>query len=159
MNITSKVFVFISILFFLPSVLAEDNKNLTEHQKWLKDTFAEQHNQLIPVVAVANMFFACNQDNNQKYGDHALKVLITKMDKAELAEKLSSCLAGESVNSEVAINYGLMGCFDDQLSGLSADEKKQRMVLVTKAINSLSFAEKKQSFTQCVTDQAISYLT
>lgn len=132
--------------------------DLTEHQLWLKSQFSEQHNQLIPIVAVADMFFACNKANDQAYGKDSLNSLITKTSKVRLAEKLSSCLGDKSVNSDTAINYGLLGCFDDQLSGLAADEKNEKIKLVHKAIASLSFVERKKSFTQCVTEQSITYL-
>lgn len=137
---------------------ANEQNNLTDHQQWLKDRFNDQHNQLIPVVAVADMLFACNQANGYVYGKSSLKALITQTSKERLAEKLESCLAGESVNSDTAINYGLLGCFHDQLDGLPQVEKDERMKLVKKAILSLSISEKKQSFTQCVTDQSIAYL-
>jgi len=140
------------------NALSAEEKDLSEHQEWLKNKFAEQHNKLIPVVAVADILFACNKVNDQGYGGYSLDTLITKMDKAQLAGKLSSCLGDESVSSEQAINYGLLGCFSDQLNDLPANEKSERMVLVKKAINSLSLEEKKKSFTQCVTDQSISYL-
>jgi len=136
----------------------ESNNKLTEHQQWLKNKFTGQHNELIPIVAVADMLFACNQANDNAYGKHSLKALITQLPKQRLAEKLSSCLAGESVNSETAINYGLLGCFHDQLDGLPEVEKRKKVKLVKSAIASLSFEERKQSFTQCVTDQSIAYL-
>lgn len=139
---------------------AETNKvnKLTEHQKWLKNKFNEQHNQLIPVVAVADMLFICNRANDNAYGKYTLNTLITKMSKERLAEKLNSCLAGESVKSDIAINYGLLGCFHDQLNDLPEEERKEKIKLVKKAIISLSKEERKKSFTQCVTDQSIAYL-
>jgi hypothetical protein len=135
------------------------NKNeLTEHQQWLQKRFSEQHNQLIPIVAVADMLFACNKANDQAYGKDSLNSLITKTSKTRLAEKLSSCLGGKSVTSDIAINYGLLGCFHDQLKDLPLEEKTNKMALVKKTIFSLSLEERKQSFTQCVTEQSIAYL-
>lgn len=135
------------------------NENeLTEHQQWLQKRFSEQHNQLIPIVAVADMLFGCNKANDQAYGTDSLNSLITKTSKTRLAEKLSSCLGGKSINSDMAINFGLLGCFHDQLSDLPLDEKMNKMALVKKAISSLSIEERKQSFTQCVTEQSITYL-
>lgn len=131
---------------------------LTEHQQWLKNKFNEQHNNLIPIVAVADILFACNNANNNAYGNYTLDTLITKMSKERLAEKLESCLGGELVSSDTAINYGLLGCFHDQLDDLPKDEKAEKIKLVKKAIYSLSKEERKKSFTQCVTDQSISYL-
>ena len=158
MNLYSKILIPLLTLMCSFNALSAEEKDLSEHQEWLKNKFAEQHNKLIPVVAVADILFACNKVNDQGYGGYSLDTLITKMDKAQLAGKLSSCLGDESVSSEQAINYGLLGCFSDQLNDLPANEKSERMVLVKKAINSLSLEEKKKSFTQCVTDQSISYL-
>lgn len=109
-------------------------------------------------MAVADMLFACNRANNDAYGQHTLSTLITKMNKERLAEKLVSCLAGESVKSDLAISYGLLGCFHDQLEDLPKAEKNEKIKLVKKAIAGLSKEERKKSFTQCVTDQSIAYL-
>lgn len=158
-----KFLILILTLSVMPSFMAftaetnEVNK-LTEHQQWLKNKFSEQHNKLIPVVAVADMLFACNSANDYAYGKHTLNTLITKMSKKRLAEKLNSCLAGESVKSDIAINYGLLGCFHDQLNDLPEVERKEKIKLVKKAITALSKEERKKSFTQCVTDQSIAYL-
>jgi len=158
MNLYPKILIPLLTLMCSFNALSAEEKDLSEHQEWLKNKFAEQHNKLIPVVAVADILFACNKVNDQGYGGYSLDTLIIKMDKAQLAGKLTSCLGDESVSSEQAINYGLLGCFSDQLNDLPANEKSERMVLVKKAINSLSLEEKKKSFTQCVTDQSISYL-
>jgi len=140
------------------AVDASNVNKLTDHQQWLKNRFNGQHNNLIPVVAVADMLFACNSANAYAYGKHSLHTLITKMSKERLAEKLESCLAGKSVNSDVAINYGLLGCFEDQLRDLPQVEREEKIKLVKKSILLLSKAERKKSFTQCVTDQSIAYL-
>jgi len=150
----------LSLMLSSPAFSFEESqqKNLTDHQQWLKDRFNDQHNKLIPVVAVADMLFACNQANGYVYGKFSLKALITEISKERLAEKLESCLADESIHSDIAINYGLLGCFHDQLDGLKPEEKAARIKLVKKAMASLSLNERKQSFTQCVTDQSIAYL-
>lgn len=152
--------VVVSLTLSFTALSAENPKvnELTEHQQWLKNKFNEQHNNLIPIVAVADILFACNNANNNAYGKYTLDTLITKMSKERLAEKLESCLGGELVSSDTAINYGLLGCFHDQLDDLPQDEKAARIKLVKKAISSLSKEERKKSFTQCVTDQSISYL-
>lgn len=152
--------VVVSLTLSFTALSAENPKvnELTEHQQWLKNKFNEQHNNLIPIVAVADILFACNNANNNAYGKYTLDTLITKMSKERLAEKLESCLGGELVSSDTAINYGLLGCFHDQLDDLPEDKKVERMKLVKKAISSLSKEERKKSFTQCVTDQSISYL-
>ena len=111
MNLYPKILIPLLTLMCSFNALSAEEKDLSEHQEWLKNKFAEQHNKLIPVVAVADMLFACNKDNDQGYGEYSLDILITKMDKTRLAEKLSSCLGDESVSSEQAINYGLLGCF------------------------------------------------
>lgn len=158
MSLYSQLLISLVTLICSFNVLSAEDDNLTEHQEWLKNKFTEQHNKLIPIVAVADMLFACNKENGQDYGDYSLDILITKMDKTRLAEKLTSCLGDKSVGSELAINYGLLGCFHDQLDDSPANEKSEKMTLVKKAINSLSLEEKKKSFTQCVTNQSISYL-
>lgn len=143
-------------LAFSMPMCAQTSQQLNMDQ-WLKDRFGAQHEKLIPIVAVADMYFSCQQ---QKQTDSSLtiKVLITKVDRNVLAENLIECLAGASAKSDIALNYGLMGCFHEQLSDLSAEDKQQKMALVTKAVASLSRAERQKSFTQCVTEQAINYL-
>ena len=129
-----------------------------EHQKWLKDKFAVQHENLIPIVAVADMYFACN--NERKFEPNAITVkdLVTKLDKNELAEKLAGCLKKDTPNSNIALNFGLIGCFHEQLKGLPEKERTIKEKLVKQAIAKLSKEQRQQSFTQCVTDQAIGYL-
>lgn len=138
---------------------AEDDINLAvELDKMLKNLFSKQHDVLIPKVAVADIFFACNADNNNDFGTKALADLIQNVSKEKLAENLSACLNGQSVKSDKAINYGLLGCFHDQLDELPEEEQRHKIKLVKQAIASLSIEEKKKSLSQCVTDQAISYL-
>jgi len=130
----------------------------SQHKAWLKQRFSEQHEQLIPVVAVADMFFSCNQERKSDKGNYQLVDLITVMDKGVLAEKLSLCLGQDTMQSGIALNFGLMGCFHEQLAHLPEKEREQKMKLVKQAISSLSLDERKKSFTQCVTEQAIHYL-
>lgn len=127
------------------------------YNQWLKQRFADQHEKLIPIVAVADMYFGCDLKSNQE-PNYQIKSLIMDMDRDELATKLKSCLAENTIHSEVAINYGLIGCFNEQLNKLPKNEKQDKMKLVRSAISSLSFEEKKKSFTKCVTSQAVSYL-
>ena len=134
------------------------NESDTEHNAWLKQRFSEQHEKLIPVVAVADMFFSCNQVRKVDDHDYKLADLITVMDKSLLAEKLSLCLGEDGMQSNIALNFGLLGCFHEQLAHLPLQERKEKMKLVKQAIASLSFDERKKSFTQCVTQQAIHYL-
>jgi hypothetical protein len=129
-----------------------------EHNKWLKLRFSEQHKNLIPIVAVADMFFACDKAKNSGNVNYQVADLVEKMDRNLLAEKLSQCLEGEGMKSDVALNYGLYGCFYQQLESLATEDKQEKMKVVTQSIASLSREERQKSFSRCVTDQAISYL-
>lgn len=131
---------------------------IAEHNAWLKDKFSEQHQTLIPIVAVADMLYSCNQERKIEPVKYKLDDLILNMDKNRLAEKLILCLNDDGMQSEIALNFGLLGCFHEQLAHLPDVERQQKMVLVRKAILSLSRNERKKSFTQCVTAQAIHYL-
>ncbi|WP_440877178.1 hypothetical protein [Thalassotalea sp. PLHSN55] len=140
---------------------AFSNQNNTADEKneqWLKERFYEQHQKLIPVVAVADMFYACNLERKVDDNNHPISYLVNKMDKQLLAEQLQKCLAGDDLKSDVAINFGLKGCFHEQLAELPEAERQQKFKLVKQAIGSLSKEQRQQSLTQCVTDQAISYL-
>lgn len=129
-----------------------------QYQQWLKDKFSNQHEALIPVVAVADMFFACNRARKVDPIGYRVTDLITKMDRDQLAEKLVTCLGDNDLKSDVAINFGLEGCFYEQLADKPAQERKEKMKLVKRAIASLSREERQKSLTQCVTSQAIDYL-
>lgn len=132
--------------------------NEQAHNDWLKKRFSKQHQQLIPVVAVADMFFMCNQVRKTDKVDYKLNYLITEMDKNTLAEKLGSCLGEDTMQSDLALNFGLLGCFHEQLAHLPKADRDQKMQLVKQAVFSLSHSERKKSFTQCVTEQSIHYL-
>ena len=135
-----------------------ESDSTAEYNAWLKDRFSEQHQKLIPIVAVADMLYSCNKERKIEPVTYQLKNLILKMDKNRLAQKLSICLGEDNMQSEVALNFGLFGCFHEQLAHLPDVERQQKMALVEKAILSLSREERKKSFTQCVTEQAINYL-
>ena len=62
-----------------------------EHDKWLKLRFSEQHKNLIPIVAVADMFFACDKAKNSGNENYQIDELVESMDRNLLAEKLSQC--------------------------------------------------------------------
>ena len=126
--------------------------------EWLKNRFSKQHQQLIPIVAVADMFFSCNQARKTDKADYQLSYLIIEMDNNTLAEKLANCLGDDTMQSDVALNFGLFGCFHQQLAHLPKAEREQKMHLVKQAMSSLSHEERKKSFTQCVTQQSIHYL-
>lgn len=129
-----------------------------EHDEWLKKRFSEQHQQLIPIVAVADIFISCNQARKTDTIEYALSHLINEMDRNTLATKLGQCLGEDTMQSDTALNFGLLGCFQDQLSHLPNAEREQKMQLVEKSILALSHGERKKSFTQCVTEQSIQYL-
>ena len=149
--------IFISMLFFIcTSVLAAEMTK--EHENWLKEKFSAQHEKLIPVVAVADIYFGCNKARKTDEKFLQVKALITTLDRQELADKLKKCLNGMSLESDGALNFGLVGCFHEQLKELPKADRLVRQQLVDKAIASLSKAERKKSFTQCVTYQAIGYL-
>lgn len=140
------------------SASTQNSDNTLDRDAWLKMRFSKQHEELIPVVAVADMFFSCNRARKTDEQNYQLKDLVQKMDKGELAEKLADCLGEDNMQSEAALNFGLLGCFHDQLAHLPDQEKKQKMKLVKQAIASLSRSERQRSFTQCVTEQSIHYL-
>ncbi len=150
------VFTTTCVLMLAMPINAMQSQQLDRDQ-WLKARFGTQHEKLIPIVAVADMYFSCQQ---QKAPDESLTIkgLITEVDKNTLAEQLMECLDGASPKSDIALNYGLSGCFHEQLADLPIADREQKMQLVGKAIASLSRAERQKSFTQCVTDQAINYL-
>jgi hypothetical protein len=158
-SITSSIILYV---YSLPTIAFSSNvkppQANAEHNAWLMDKYSEQHEKLIPVVAVADMFYACNKVRKVDSTHYQLSDLVTKIDKNQLAEKLALCLGNDEMQSEAALNFGLLGCFHDQLAHLPKSEREQKMALVEKAILSLSRSERKKSFTQCVTEQAIHYL-
>jgi len=156
--------MFGSVIFMLTvnfNVLSAETNlptQLTEHQQWLKNKFNHQHNKLTPKVAVADVFFACNNDKNNIYGEYSLDTLITTTHKDILAKKANLCLADEEINSNTAINYGLVGCFQDQFKNLPENERESKLNQVKKALKTLPKAERQKSFTKCVVNQSIKYL-
>jgi hypothetical protein len=147
-------------------VLKEADKKSTETKKEMSDAEYQvllkaryqQHQNLIPKVSVANMFYACNKIRKSDPIGYRLKDLILKMNKNQLAMKLSECLGDDEIKSNTALNFGLVGCFTDQFSDLSPEEKKLKMALVSTAIKNLTREERVQSFAKCVEDQSLSYL-
>lgn len=151
------------LLFMMTNVHSQENKEAlssvtAEHNAWLKNKFSDQHQSLIPIVAVADMLYACNQARKVEPVTYQFKALILHMDKNRLAEKLLSCLGEDTMQSDTALNFGLLGCFEEQLMHLPDIEREQKMILVKNAIKALSHDERKKSFTQCVSAQAIHYL-
>ncbi|WP_448213566.1 hypothetical protein [Colwellia sp. MEBiC06753] len=130
----------------------------TEQNQLLQQQYLAKHQEILPKVAVADMFYGCNSTRKSDPIPYQIAQLIEKMDKAQLAEKLNSCLQGETPQSESALNFGLVGCFTDQLSSLPAAEREQKMTLVHGAIERLSREQRQKSFTRCVAKQAIKYV-
>lgn len=161
MKIYSIVVTFILFAFGSSTVAAipqEKTAEELEHDKWLKLRFSDQHKKLIPKVAVADMFFACDKAKNSGNTNYQVSDLVENMGRDLLAEKLMRCLGTESMKSDVALNYGLNGCFYEQLSHLPKKKKQEKMSVVTSSISSLSREDRQKSFSRCVTDQAIQYL-
>lgn len=140
------------------AIAASSSNEVAQHDAWLKQQFGEQHQQLMPKVVVADMLYACNKARQIEPVNFSLKDLVVNMDKARLAEKLIRCLGEDELQSDVALNFGLLGCFHAQLAHLPNTERQQKMALVKKAVLSLSRVERKKSLTQCVSQQAIHYL-
>lgn len=142
------------------SLSAQEHTNdmTAEHKQWLRDKFSRQHQEITPKVAVADMFYGCNLARKSQPTHMPIDMLINKVDKATLAEQLTNCLGEQNLQSEEALNFGLIGCYTDQLSLLPEQEQAQKMQLVRRAIASLSRQERQKSFTKCVTEQAIKYL-
>jgi len=152
--------VLLTALLVTNIAFASQDKTLEqlEHDKWLKLRFSAQHERLIPIVAVANMFYACDKTKNSGSANYQVKELVENMDRNLLAEKLTQCLDSENIKSDLALNYGLQGCFSEQLSALPKDQQAIKMARVIASISSLSREERQKSFSSCVTDQAIRYL-
>jgi hypothetical protein len=129
-----------------------------ENDEALKARFKQQHQAIIPIVAVADMFFACNRQRHSEDFDYQLDELINKMDKGELAEKLDNCLAGESLKSDTALNFGLTGCFHSQMTKLNQKTYDEKMAKLELLLVQLPRSERQKTFTKCVTEQAIYYL-
>ena len=158
---TKAALITLTCFGFLAAYFAQADEAVSQQEKhnlWLKKQFSQQHQQLIPVVTVADMFYACNKERKIDPINYRISDLVLKMDRDKLADKLTSCLAGDSIKSDVALNFGLIGCFNEQFSEMPAAEKKQNMKLVRQAIVSLSREERQKSLTKCVTEQSIRYL-
>lgn len=141
----------------VPSLQASEQL-YTPHEQWLKNQFSKQHQELTPIVMVANIFFACN--NAKKYSPvpYSMKQLMTKMSRDTLAENTVSCLGNNDMQSEQAVNFALQGCFNDTFIHLPEKEKAAKLVAVNTALGSLSLVERKKSLTSCLTLQAIKYV-
>ncbi|WNC68314.1 hypothetical protein RI845_17565 [Thalassotalea nanhaiensis] len=118
--------------------------------------FSKMHEQLMPIVAVADMFYGCHLNKAQE--QYTLEFLINDMDKELLATKLSECLGEENLASDNALNYGIKACFSDQMSHLPDDEQQKNIEQVDNVLAELPRSERQKSFTQCVNNQTLKYL-
>lgn len=140
------------VLFSSLSVSAQDATN--EHFNQYK----QKHSELVPVVAVADMYYGCSVMRLNKTPDYSVNHMVTMLDRDLLADNLSRCLNEDSLKSEVAINFGLYGCFFNQMSHLSDKERESYMDKVNGLLGTLSKEQKQKSFTQCVSDQTVNYI-
>lgn len=149
------IFIFSSLTFYTLNVFAQTTENSEEA---LKQRFIEKHNAMIPVVAVADIFFACNRQRHSEDYDYQITDLVNKMERNKLAEKLSTCLAGDSLKSDVAINFGLIGCFHSQMNGLNQKMYDEKMGQLELLLLKLPRAERQKTLTKCVSEQALYFL-
>lgn len=147
----------LTLLLSTLSLVSYGQEN-TEHEKWLMDKFSAKHETLIPVVAVANIFAGCNQTRKVDPIQYQVKELVQKMPKEQLSDKVLLCLGADDLQSSIAIDFGLIGCFYSQFSYLSIPEKKEKIAQVKLALAELSLEERKKSFAECTTIQAIKYI-
>ncbi len=146
------------LVYMISTVSLASTQIESNNDQALKNRFAQQHQAMIPIVAVADMFFACNRQRHSENYDYQLDELVTKMDKGELAQKLDNCLAGESLKSDVALNFGLIGCFHAQMTKLDQKSYDEKMGQLELLLVQLPREERQKTFTKCVTEQAIYYL-
>jgi hypothetical protein len=148
--------VFIFSALFLTSTYAQTATAPAKNPDEMIKQFSLLHEQLMPKVAVADMFYGCNLSQEKQF---SFKQLITDMDKEQLASKLMVCLGEDNIASDVALNFGITGCFIDQLSHLEKTEQQKSLSQVNDALAKLPRAERQKSFTQCVNNQTLKYLS
>lgn len=148
------LFLFTSIIFSDLLFAASQTKPANPDE--MVKQFSEMHQQLMPIVAVADMFYGCHLNKPQQ--QYTLKFLINDMDKDLLANNLSECLGEDNLASDNALNYGIRACFSDQMSHLSKNEQQQNLEQVDAVLTKLPRAERQKSFTQCVNNQTLKYL-
>lgn len=132
------------------SVLANQDKAFTEYK--------QKHQQLIPKVLVADIYYGCIVKGKQQTPEHSLNHMISVLTKDSLAQLTLTCLGDTSIQSEQATDYGLYGCFASQMAFLEAEVFHQKMAQVDQLIETLAVKEKQKSLSQCVSDQAIAYI-
>ena len=139
-----------------------DEMSLTQksevYDQWLKDQFEVKHKNLMPVVAVADMFWTCNKNRQPSAKQYSLKQLVNVMDKNTLASKLATCLGTDKIKSEQALNFGLLACFSEQLKVFPKNVQAEKIKIVEDSFLSLSREQRQKSFTKCISEQAMDYL-
>lgn len=148
--------IFILSIILSSSSYAQTATTPVQNPDAMVKQFSLLHQQLMPKVAVADMFYGCNLSQQKQF---SFKELIVDMDKELLASKLMACLGDENIASDIALNFGIKACFIDQLSNLEASKKQQSLSQVDEAIAKLTKAERQKSFTQCVNNQTLKYLS
>ncbi|NMP16140.1 hypothetical protein [Thalassotalea sp. Y01] len=121
------------------------------------DAFAKQHSELMPKVAVADMYYGCLLEKGEQMP--SFTKLIKETDKETLANDLTACLGDKSLASDAALNYGIAACFYDQMAQLDEAQRQQNMQQVKAALADLPRQERQKSFTQCVNNQTLKYLS
>ncbi len=161
-NFMRALFILIS-LFFCVSSYAQtsttanlNNSANDQNPDEMVKQFSLLHQQLMPKVAVADMYYGCELTQSKQY---SFRQLIIEMDKTELAEKLVACLGEETLASDRALNLGILACFIDQTNHLPEQEQQQHLEQVKNALYNLPRAERQKSFTQCVNNQTLKYLS
>jgi len=144
------------ITFFTSTSYAKDDVDATE--KVLQQRFIDKHQAMVPVVAVADMFFACNRQRYTDSYDYQIADLVNKMDKGQLAENLSACLGGESLKSDIALNFGLIGCFHSQMANLDQKKYDEKMGKLELLLVKLPREQRQKTFTKCVSEQALYFV-
>ena len=148
--------VFIFSVLFLTNTYAQTASTPTQNPDEMIKQFSLLHEQLMPKVAVADMFYGCNLSQEEQFN---FKELIIDMDKDLLASKLIACLGEDNIASDAALNFGIKACFIDQLSNLEKSDQQKQLSQVNDAIAELPRAERQKSFTQCVNNQTLKYLS
>ena len=150
------VVTMLSIMLFGVATLSQASEP-TPPLMTLKQQYIKKYKQLLPKVAVADMFYGCTVATAPKTEVQAIDNLV-KMDKNALATKLMSCLKEHSLQSDTALNYGLVGCFHSQMQHLDKATYVKKMANVNQLLTTLSKPERQKSFAQCVSQQTIHFL-
>ncbi|TKB46305.1 hypothetical protein [Thalassotalea mangrovi] len=143
----------------LLSVAVCAGEDTAKSQQELVQNFTEIHQNMMAKVAVADMLFGCKLEKQEvEASGSELQTYIVDTDRNSLAEQLMACIGEENIGSEMALNFGIIGCFSDQTRHLEQQEQQQKMTQVADAMKVISKEERQKSFTQCVNNQALQYL-